>query len=276
MGYCFVFASSKIPKGERRKRLEGIIKANLWFFFYQNQKRKKALMAFRITDFIAATKDGLAREAYFDAEIPLPATLISRNGSQRSNKLSELCVAANIPVKQAEVVEYKRFGTGLRTAYVTGMRYSVLDLTFYCDAKSEVIRTVQDWLDSMFNYSVNGQLSTVEYKDNYTSKITVNQYDPGTNWLDASDQVKNSRKPVVTYTFNEAFPYLFGPVNFSWGSRNNLILVPVSFVYTDYTMSKNPKSTVTNPSTTNITSQNNRLPATGVTNLFTRNPLTDA
>lgn len=224
-------------------------------------------MAFNVNQFITNTREGLAREAYFDAEIPIPLSLGA--DPTKSKKISELCVAANLPVLQAEVTEYKRYGTGLRTAYTTGMRYSVLDLTFYCDSKTETIKIFQQWLNSMFNINDN----TVEYKDRYTSEITLNQYDPDIAFQSGDTRQGSERKPTAVYRFKEAFPYLFGPINFSWGSRNNLILVPVSFVYTSYTMENTTsKQPVNNLSGLPTISQISRLLSVASTPLGANTP----
>lgn len=210
-------------------------------------------MAFTITDFKAEVTD-LAREAHFDLEIPSLPPVVNLAFQGNSRRLTTLCAAANLPVRQAEVVEIRRTGTGITTPFVTGMKFSTFYATFYCDNKSEIIRTFQTWMDGMMNLKKVGKLYTMEYRQNYSTDIYLNQYN-------------SEGKKISTYVFKEAFPQTFGPINFSWGSVNNLVLVPVSFLYTYYTIGDAPKSSIDNISTAIQTGKNNRLPVTGLTRI---------
>jgi hypothetical protein len=210
-------------------------------------------MAFTITDFKAEVSD-LAREAHFDLEIPNLPPVVSGN----SRRLTTLCAAANLPVRQADVVEIRRTGTGITTPFVVGMKFSTFYATFYCDDKSEIIKTFQTWMDGMMNLKRNGKLYTIEYRQNYSTDIFLNQYD-------------SLGKKISTYVFKEAFPQTFGPINFSWGSLNNLVLVPVSFLYTYYTVGDAPRSSIDNLSTTIQAGKNNNLSVTGFTPIAGRN-----
>jgi len=202
-------------------------------------------MAFTITTFRDEVED-LAREAHFDLEIPSLPPVVRGN----SRQLTTLCAAANLPVRQADVVEIRRTGTGITTPFVVGMKFSTFYATFYCDRNSDVIKTFQTWMDGMMNLKKNGKLYTIEYRDNYSTNINLNQYN-------------SEGKKISTYVFKEAFPHTFGPINFSWGSLNNLVLVPVSFLYTYYTVGDESRSSIDNISTTIQSAKNNNLPVTG-------------
>lgn len=204
-------------------------------------------MAFSIREFQAATDKGLAREAHFEMQINLPSIV---KGDAR--QLSILCASATLPARQAEISKIRRSGQGLLSPYVTGLVYTPLEVTFYCDVKGNTIKTLQSWMDSMMDLKNVGNLNMVQYKKNYETELVLNQY--------ASDG-----SGIASYHFYTAFPSALGSINFSWASRNNLILVPATFEYTYFDIGGNPPKSVPNISTTPQDGQNNRLPVTGET-----------
>jgi hypothetical protein len=187
-------------------------------------------MSFNIKEFSAATQDGLLREAHFELFVSLPRTI---QGNIR--QLSVLCSSATLPERQAEVVEIRRQGSGLQSPYVTGLKFTPLNVSFYCDAKANTIRLFQQWLDSMMSYKGASQnLNLVQYKSEYKSTLNLLQYD-------------SQGEQVAQYDFFTAYPVSVGPINFSWASRNSLVLVPVTFMYTYYEM-KPPAGSVSSTS----------------------------
>lgn len=204
-------------------------------------------MSFNINDFITSTHDGLARDAHFDIMINLPSAV---QGDARS--LSMLCTAASIPTRQTDLVTIRRSGTGYLSPYAIGLTYSPLDITLYCDLKGNSINTMQKWMDLVMETGNIGNMWQIEYKANYATGIELTQYTPDGNAMNK-------------YSFSSAFPISFGPINFSWASRNSLVLVPVSFAYNAYTVNPVPAKSAANLSTTPQPAKNNRLPVTGKT-----------
>lgn len=193
-------------------------------------------MAFNIETFQKQIGGALAREAFFDVNIRFPEFL---GGSASSRLMTLLCVASNLPARQASISTVRTGGMGLARQFVTGMQYSALDLTFYCDVKSDALKLLNKWLDYMLETKINGEMNLIEYRDNYTSEIVLNQYN------DIVDGNKQGKK-IATWTFKEAFPYSVGPINFSWGSRNNLILIPAAFLYYNYHYDDKPEQSTNN------------------------------
>jgi hypothetical protein len=204
-------------------------------------------MAFNINEFINATKDGLARESQFEMLITLPRTV---KGDAR--QLSILCHTATLPNRGVEISTVRRGGQGLLTPIASGLTYQPLNVTFYCDAKGNTIKTLQNWMDSIMDLRNSGNLYMMQYRENYGSTIILNQY--------AADGTG-----IATYKFDYAFISSLGPINFSWASRNNLIMMPATFSYTLYTMGDAPQKIVPNLSTGIQPAQTTRLPVTGNT-----------
>lgn len=204
-------------------------------------------MAFSITDFIAATQDGLAREAHFELVINLPALV---KGDSRN--LSIMCSSASLPSRSADVVQIRRFGTGLLSPFATSLIYDPFNVTFYCDSKGNTIKSLQSWMDLILEKKNIGTLNMIQYKANYSTEIVLNQY--------ASDGTG-----IASYHFYSAFPSNIGSINFSWAARDSLVLVPATFSYTYYTVGDAPPKSIPNISTTPQAGQNNKLPVTGST-----------
>lgn len=204
-------------------------------------------MAFSITDFIAATQDGLAREAHFELIINLPSLV---KGDSR--KLTIMCNSATLPGRHADITQIRRFGQGLLSPYATGLVFDPLNVTFYCDSQGNTIKSLQSWMDTILDMKNVGQLNLIQYKANYSTEIVLNQY--------ASDGTG-----IASYRFFSAFPSSIGPVNFGWAARDSLVLVPATFVYTLYEVGATPPKSIPNISTTPQTGQNNKLPVTGST-----------
>jgi uncharacterized membrane protein YgcG len=201
-------------------------------------------VAFNINDFKHSIPDGLAREAHFEMQIALPSIV---KGDAR--QMSLMCSAASLPSRSADVVKIRRGGQGLESPYVTGLSYTPLDVSFYCDVESNTIRTLQRWMDSYMDLRV-GNMYAMQYKEYYNADLKLFQYD-------------SKGKKIADYTFYGAFPASLGQVNFSWAAQNSLVIVPATFAYTYYKMDDSPPKSKDNLSSTLQPAQNNKLPATG-------------
>lgn len=219
-------------------------------------------MAFNIKNFAnGIARNGFAREGFFDVTITIPPKLkVDRAGYSRA--LNGLCTASNLPARQATLDAVKTDGLGVIRQFARGMQYSALDLTFYCDQNSNVIKFFNMWMDLLIDTKSNPgsrSFNMLEYRDNYTCpEISLNMYSD----IQTSRQSEGTK--TATWKFTEAFPISCGPTNFSWGSRNNLILFPVAFVYHQYTYEgQDTGGSVNNLSTQLQPSKYNNQPVTG-------------
>lgn len=202
-------------------------------------------MAFNINSFKESIPDGLAREAHFEMQIDLPALV---KGDAR--QLSLLCSSATLPSRSADVVQIRRGGQGLQSPYVTGLSYTPLNVSFYCDVESNTIRALQRWMDSYMSLKT-GNMYAMQYKEKYVTDIQLFQYD-------------SKGKTIAEYTFYGAFPANLGQVNFSWAAQNSLVIVPATFAYSFYKMDAAPSTNSTDNLSSSLQSGlRNNLPVVG-------------
>lgn len=224
-------------------------------------------MTFNIKDFAnGIARNGFAREGFFDVTITIPPGLTGVDGPGVSRALNGLCTASNLPARQAQVDAVKTEGLGLIRQFARGMQYSALDLTFYCDLDSEIIKFFNKWMDYLLQTKNINDVQTynlLEYRNNYITEITLNMYK---DLEPRDDDGTGGGEKTASWKFTQAFPFSCGPTNFSWGSRNNLILFPVAFLYHQYYY----EGTTTGPSFDNLSndlqySKYNNQPVTGAT-----------
>jgi hypothetical protein len=174
------------------------------------------MSTFNISDFISQTNSVLARTAHFSFSCSLPTGV---SGSAAT--LSLLCTSANLPTEAVTVGTVKRYGYGIDDPYALGVSYDDLLVNFYCDATATVISSLQDWINLVMPTKTGTGAMKTAYKDSYVSTITVVQYG-----ADGST--------IKTVTFHDAFITSFGPINYSWASRDDLVIIPATFNYTYY------------------------------------------
>lgn len=197
-------------------------------------------MPFNINEFVQGASTGFAREAHFEVQFNLPK-IVPGDG----RKLSFLCHAANIPGRRIEKVNVRRYGMGFSQPFAIGTAYDSLSLDFYCDGRAQNLKTIHKWADSIFSFS-NDHFQQVEYSDNYTTTLSLIQYDV-------------TGKTIAQWSFYDVFPEVLPSVNLNWSTRNSIIIVPVVFGYSRYEEKSNISDTATNSITGNIKSGINNL-----------------
>ena len=214
-------------------------------------------MAFNIKDFIGQTQAGFAREAHFELIITLPKII-----SGDSRKLSFFCSSAALPDRRMETAKVRRTGQGFINSFVTGSEYGHLDVTFYCDSKADNLKLIHRWMNAMFEVQGPSNLHCVAYRDDYIAKINLIQYDTQGN-------------PIAEFDFIEAFPEFISKVNFSWASKDAIITVPASFVYSYYIEKDEGPNAAQKASTILQAAQTNKLAAKASQVINTNNSLSD-
>jgi hypothetical protein len=173
-------------------------------------------MTFNVANFISQANNALARSAHFSFSCNLPSGV---SGSAAT--LTLLCTSANLPTESVAVSTVKRMGFGIDDPYATSLSYEDLSVNFYCDATATVISSLQDWINLVMPSKSGAGAMMTAYKDTYVTTVTVVQYG-----ADGST--------IKTVTFHDAFITSFGPINYNWASRDDLIIIPATFNYTYY------------------------------------------
>ena len=168
-------------------------------------------MAGSINDFKSSFTRDLARPSRFDVSIAAPLIMIPYLGDAKN--LTYRCESAQLPGRTFATAEQK-IGSNPVEKYPYLTTYNDIDLTFIVgdDMKEKVF--FDNWLELInpsltFNY---------QYKSNYATVITVNQYDV-TNQLS------------YTVDLFDAYPISVNQLDLDWSSEGNHKLV-VTFAYT--------------------------------------------
>ena len=167
-------------------------------------------MAGSITNFISSFQNDLARPNRFDVNIPIPLTLIQyRNISQR---LTFRCENANLPGRTISTTDQKIYN--IVEKFPNQTTYQDMDMTFIVGGDMAEKQFFDAWLE-LINPTTNFNF---KYKGDYSTSITVNQYDINNN---------------LTYTIElvDAYPIAVNQLDLDW-SNDGYHKLTVVFAYT--------------------------------------------
>jgi hypothetical protein len=173
---------------------------------------KETIMAGSISEFKSSFSKDIARPNRFDVSIPVPLVMIPYVSSARS--LNYRCENASLPGRTFATTEQKTYGPIEKFPYLT--TYTDMDLTFIVDDDMQQKIFFDAWLNyinPLYNYNI-------RYKSDYTTAITINQYD-----------VQNK----LTYSVNlyDAYPISINQMDLDWSNDGHHKLV-VTFAYTTW------------------------------------------
>lgn len=163
-----------------------------------------------ISEFKSTFQKDLSRPHKFDVNIPIPLTLIPYITSAKS--LTYRCENANLPGRTFATAEQKTYGPIEKYPYLN--TYTDIDMTFIVDDDMSQKIFFDAWL-SYINPLYNNNM---RYKGDYSTIITVNQYD-----------VTNK----ISYSVNlyDAFPVSMNQMDLDWSS-DGYHKLNVTFAYT--------------------------------------------
>lgn len=167
-------------------------------------------MAGSITNFISSFQNDLARPNRFDVNIPIPLTLIQyRNISQR---LTFRCENANLPGRTISTTDQKIYN--IVEKFPNQTTYQDMDMIFIVGGDMAEKQFFDAWLE-LINPTTNFNF---KYKGDYSTSITVNQYDINNN---------------LTYTIEliDAYPIAVNQLDLDW-SNDGYHKLTVVFAYT--------------------------------------------
>lgn len=167
-------------------------------------------MAGSINEFKSSFTKDLARTNKFDVAIPVPLTLIPYVSSAKN--LNYRCEAAQLPGRTFATLEQKTYGPIEKMPYLN--TYTDIDLTFIID--DDMNQKV--FFDAWMNYINPLYNNNFRYKGDYSTVLTVNQYDV-TNQLSYS---------VNLY---DAYPVSVNQMDLDW-SNEAAHKLTVTFAYT--------------------------------------------
>lgn len=163
--------------------------------------------------------------------------------STRTEDLSLRCTNVQIPgVTFATIDGPPRIGYGPIESNPYGVIFDDITLTFLLDANAKLHRFFYDWSNYIVNYQSKGQTALkdrgaggmrpfeVGYKDDYAVDMVITMYNGHTGSI-VSDQ-----QPIVDYIAYRAFPKTLPQYEMGWDNTNDVIKLPISFAYTDFSV----------------------------------------
>jgi hypothetical protein len=168
-------------------------------------------MAGTINDFKGSFKKDLARPSRFDVVISTP--LVMSPYVTDARKLTYRCESAQLPGRTFATAEQK-IGSNPVEKYPYLTTYNDIDLTFIVDDDMSQKIFFDTWLELInpsFSYNY-------QYKSNYASIITINQYDL-------------TNKLSYSIDLFDAYPVSVNQMDLDWSSDSNH-KINVTFAYT--------------------------------------------
>lgn len=167
-------------------------------------------MAGSINDFKASFAKDVARANKFDVNIPVPLTLLPYVSAAKDLKYR--CETAQLPSRTFATMEQKTYGPIEKYPYLN--TYTDLELTFIVDddmSQKVFFDAWMNYINPLYNYNM-------RYKSDYSTVITVNQYD-----------VNNQ----LSYSVNlyDAYPVSMNQMDLSW-SEEGYHKLSMTFAYT--------------------------------------------
>jgi hypothetical protein len=168
-------------------------------------------MSGSINDFKSSFYKDIARTSRFDVNIATPLILIPYVSTAKN--LTYRCEAAQLPGRTFATTEQK-IGSNPVEKYPYLSTYNDIDLTFIVSDDMNEKVFFDNWLE-LINPSYN---FNYQYKSNYATVITINQYDV---------------TGALSYQVDlfDAYPISMNQLDLDWSSEGNHKLV-VTFAYT--------------------------------------------
>ena len=169
-------------------------------------------MAGTISQFKSSFKTDLARPSRFDVLIPVPIILFA-SPLVTSRSLLYRCETAQLPGRTLATADQRIYGPTEKYPYQT--TYEDLELSFIVTSDMVEKYLFDSWIEKINPSSTNN----FEYKYNYSTTITVNQYD-------STDEL------VYSADFIEAYPIAVNQLDLDWSQNDSYHKLTVVFAYT--------------------------------------------
>jgi hypothetical protein len=184
-------------------------------------------------------------EVLFGLPAGLAGTVVQSDKGQSSflllnSDLSYRCINATLPGVILRTSDVNRFGVGVLEKMPFSGSYTDVDFVFLCDRYGLAYNFWYGWLNYIF--SVNGEVSpqnqtvrtnagrsfyTTQYKDSYSTDITIKVY----------DQTGNQ---AIQYQLVKAYPISISDTPVSWAATNDTVKLSIKVTFKEwYLLGKN-------------------------------------
>lgn len=169
---------------------------------------------FRIDDFAASIRSGLAAPSRYKVEFTFNRRMLQFTNLTTVNQLAFVCTQAELPGKKIDTSNDQTYGPMRKMAF--GAIYDDLTLTFLC-TNGMLEREVFDrWMSMIVDPSSN----YMTYYDDYKSTINITT-------------LQNTKvgQPTYNITVEEAFPISINQQQLSYENVNSVLTLVVTFAY---------------------------------------------
>jgi hypothetical protein len=185
---------------------------------------------------------GIVRPVHFLCEIPIPkilnqpppsivnADVISQLRNNDARIITLLTEAVSMPgVTYLTSDNIRRYGYGQVDSRPYNVNMTDISLTFLFDAKAKVHEFFYDWTRGIVPYDVRNKQTTDNSRNYYLASFKRDYV------VDLKIEVFNERtKKLLVCTLRDAFPVAIDPVQFNWGSTDEIAKINITFKYTDW------------------------------------------
>jgi hypothetical protein len=139
--------------------------------------------------------------------------------------LSFAACATSLPGYTVNTMEVRRYGVGPTYSYPVSNSLPELPITFYVDARGEVLSFFQAWANRVFNMQVSDAPDVpahyvASYKSEYTADINIVLVD-------------RTKEVYSQDTLRKCYPVQIGQAELAWGD-SSIMRLPVTFRFDSY------------------------------------------
>jgi hypothetical protein len=181
-------------------------------------------MAYSVQDILGSiNKSGWLPSNKFQVMLNLPYSL---QGSIDNLLLTFRAEDCRLPGVSYMASDVNRYGVGPLQKMPYNVMFTDTSISFISDKNGSIYNCFYTWMNTIFNFSdlnkKNGSYET-EYKDNYTTDISITVYD-------------NNGNQVQIVKFLDAFPISMNEIPLSWNQNSQLLKVTVGFSFREWTL----------------------------------------
>ena len=184
---------------------------------------------------------GLARPTRFEVFIPIPLALRTVFTSQDTSIISLFCEAAVLPPQIIGIKQQRIIGPAYQRPVGVEFGGEGLPMTFLLDREMDV----KGFFDSWLNKIVHPSQFYINYPDQYTTSIEINQLDEQNNY-------------TYQIFLEDAFPRSINIVDLNHANQNQVSKLNVNFAYRRWTAKQKLSSKVPYSNLQDASSQTSR------------------
>jgi len=226
-------------------------------------------MTFSINGMLSAVNSvgGLSKASKFMVTITRPTTANVGRADRGpvivggAENLSFLCDSAYLPGLgyQTDEIRMSGYGNVEKRPYAT--IFQDIPLTFYSDADGSVFKYFHAWMQSVFafndaanpNGTVKGlPMNSFQYPSEYYGVVEIIHM----NEINTTKQADNT---IVKYQLLEAYPIAIGDIQVDWNMQDQILKIPVTFTYTNWTSTTLDRGVADRNSLTRTTALTERI-----------------